>query len=342
MIFDQVPLISTNARAGTILTSPTPTGNFLAPRGLWVNQTTGEIWVTEAGAGRLNRFPNFDNLPGNQNLSNFQIASNAGLAITQDSFGDLYVAEGVNRVSIYFPPVSAVNGANFVPNRALAPGTIVTLNRQGSSFSGSSTTASGAWPTTLADTQVLVNSSPAPVDFVSPDQINFLMPMSAPTSGTAEVQVVRQSTGQVLGVSLVPMAPVSPALFTLNGLGTGQLLATNDDGTMNQPSQPISRGHVITIMGTGQGVITNAPPDGTPATDGISTNNKPDVWIEPSFVDPANVMSSGLAPGLVGVWEISFKIPDATAPGNAVPVFIRVSSIVSSQAPQITTIAVKQ
>ena len=109
---------------------------------------------------------------------------------------------------------------------------------------------------------------------------------------------------------------------------------------MNQASQPISRGHAITLMGTGQGVIPNAPPDGTPATDGISTNNKPDVWIEPAFVDPADVTFSGLAPGIVGVWEIDFKVPNATVPANAVQVFVRLQSVASSAPPLVTTIAV--
>jgi uncharacterized protein (TIGR03437 family) len=138
------------------------------------------------------------------------------------------------------------------------------------------------------------------------------------------------------------MAPVSPALFTLNGLGTGQLLATNDDGTPNQPGQPVGRGHTISIFGTGQGVVPNAPPDGTPASGPVPTSVKPDVWIEPAFVDPANVTYSGLAPGMVGVWQIDFKIPDTTAPANAVQVFVRVQSVASSAPPQATTIAVKQ
>lgn len=344
MIFDQEPLISTNARAGTILTGANATSNFAQPRGLWVSPVTGEFWVTEAAAGRLTRFPKFDNLLGNQNQADFQIPSNAAVAITQDSYGDLYSAEAVNRVAIYFPPVAAVNAANLLPNRALAPGTIVTLRRQGSGLfnSGDPASNSGDWTPALADIQVLVNEAPAAVGYVGQDQINFLMPMSAPASGTAEVQVVRQSTGQVLGVQEVPMAPVSPGLFTLNSFGTGQLAAFNDDGTPNGPSTPIARGHVITLYGTGPGFIAGAPPDGAAAPGQIATNNKPDVWIEPSFVDPSNVKYSGLAPNMVGVWEIDFKIPEATAPGNTVQVFVRVNSIASSQAPQSTTIAVKQ
>lgn len=343
LIFDQVPLLPTFSRAGTILTGPN-TQNFASPRGIFVSQVTGELWVTEAGATRLDRFPNFNNLLGNQSQADFQIGSNAGVAIAQDSFGDLYVAESVNRISVYYPPVTAVNGANLIPNRAVAPGTVVTLNsKPGLTLIASNVSNSDStWPTTLGDTQVLVNNSPAPINFVGINSINFLMPMSVSTTGTVEVDVIRASTGQVLGVGMVPVAPVSPGLFTTNGFGTGQLVATNDDGSVNQPSQPISRGHTISIFGTGQGFIAGAPPDGTPPSGQIPTNNKPDVWIEPAFVDPANITYSGLAPNQVGVWEIDFKVPDSTAPSATVQVFIRSQSVASSQAPQVTTIAVKQ
>jgi uncharacterized protein (TIGR03437 family) len=344
LIFDQVPLITTFARAGTILTGPTQSGNFAAPRGLWVHPTNGEIWVTEASATRVSRFPSFNNLPSNQNQSDFQIGSNAGLAVTQDAFGNLFVAESVNRISLYFPPLTGVNGANLLPNRALAPGTVVTLNsRPGLNLVPSSVSNTNpAWPTTLGDTQVLVNNAPAPINFVGINQVNFLMPMNVGTTGNVEADVVRASTGQILAVGMLPVAPVSPGLFTTNGFGTGQLVATNDDGSVNQPSQPVGRGHVVSIFGTGQGFVTGAPPDGTPPSGQVPTNNKPDVWIEPSFVDPANIMYSGLAPNQVGVWEIDFKVPDLTAPSPTVQVFIRSQSVASSQAPQVTTISVKQ
>jgi uncharacterized protein (TIGR03437 family) len=53
-------------------------------------------------------------------------------------------------------------------------------------------------------------------------------------------------------------------------------------------------------------------------------------------------MFFGLAPGMIGVWRIDVKIPDLTAPGSLVPVFIRMKSIASEVAGQVTTIAVKQ
>jgi uncharacterized protein (TIGR03437 family) len=343
MIYDQVPFAGANARAGTVLTGPTPFNNFSSPLGLFVNKTTGEIWVSEAGVARITRFPRFDNLLGNQNQSDLQIPSPSGVAVAQDAFDNLFVADIANRIAIYFPGLTAVNAANNIPGRALAPSTVAIAQSQGYHFSSDGGQAdSSGWPTVLADTQVLVNNTPAAIQNVMLDQLTFLMPSGAPTSGSVEVQVVHPSTGQTVAVGQVDMAPVSPGLFTLNGMGTGQVMAINDDGTPNLPSSQISRGHVISLFGTGLGIVPSAPPDGQPPSDPVPADTTPDVWIGAAFVDPANIMFSGLAPGMIGVWRIDVKVPDLTAPALQVPVFIRMKSIASEVAGQVTTISVKQ
>src|SRR6266566_2751375 len=317
LIFDGTPAASaTNARAATVLTGPSPGNGFFQPRGVFVSQLTGEIWTTELNANRLLRFPKFDDLGFQQNASNFQIQSNAAVAIAQDTFGDLFVAEFTNRVAIYYPGLTAVNAANAL-QKALAPGAITTVNRQGAPFTDNNTDADPAnWPMELADVQVMVANSPAPISTVKPDSLTFLMPMSTPTSGSVEVQVVRKSTGQILGAGQVDMAVASPALFTLNDFGVGQLRANNDDGLPNGPTHAIGRGKVISLFGTGQGYVPGAPPDGQAPSDPIQTDLKPRVLIGTQFVDPSFVMYSGLAPGQVGVWQIDVKIPDFVAPAQ--------------------------
>ena len=104
LIFDQIPFLTTNARAGTVLTGPTLNSGFASPIGVYVNPTTGEIWVSEAGVLRLSRFPNFDSLLFAQNQANFGIQSNVAVALTQDAFGDLFVAEAANRISVHISP----------------------------------------------------------------------------------------------------------------------------------------------------------------------------------------------------------------------------------------------
>ena len=223
--------------------------------------------------------------------------------------------------------MNAVNAANNIPGRALAPGTIAMVLSTGSQYTadaGASVPSGSPWLPVLDDTEVLVNNIPAPISAVSPNQATVVIPMGAPTSGTAEVQVVRVSTGQILGDSPVPMAPVSPGLFTVNAQGFGQLMAVNDDGTMNSANSPVARGHVVSLFGTGPGVIPGAPPDGQAATGQVPTKNTPNVGIGTAFVPSANIMYSGLAPNMVGMWEIDVMVPEATAPSTqaATPVLV--------------------
>lgn len=75
-------------------------------------------------------------------------------------------------------------------------------------------------PTKLADTTLKVNGQLAPLFFVSPGQINFLIPPGTP-SGIATV-VVTSGDGTI-STGTAQIAPVAPALFTANASGQGAL-----------------------------------------------------------------------------------------------------------------------
>jgi uncharacterized protein (TIGR03437 family) len=219
------------------------------------------------------------------------------------------------------------------------------------------------YPTVLADTQVLFNGQPAPVLLVSPGQINFMIPMSAPTSGTADVQVVRQSTGQILTDGLVSMNTVSPAIFagglsncSLAGGKCKQAAVVNYvDGTVNSPTNPAAAGSYISIYATGQGLVQGAPPpDGDIPRGGlVNTSVVPRVFINACYVDDSacthetgvdTVQFSGLSPQFPGVWQINVRIPKNTGPGAQVPIFLVMSNVYSQTVPTtgyVTTIAIK-
>ena len=349
LIFDQVfNLSTTGSHAAQIL------GGISSPRAIYVSQLTGEIWVA---ANSVLRYQRFDMLPVSNTPATFPVQATP-LALTLDQYGDLFVADASNRVAMYFPALSAINGANFMVNRALAPGMVasifpVTGNRFGADTAKFDDLPNPIpLPKVLADIQVLFNNQAAPLYFVSPGQINFYLPMGAPTSGTAELQVVRQSTGQILGSGTVQMNVASPGIFLLTTSGASRQAAVlNQDNTVNGPTNAAARGSIISIYATGQGFVPNAPADGDVAQGIVSTPTAPNVLIGTCFVDqcpdePAGdrITYSGLAPGLVGVWQVNVRIPMATAPGSQVPVVLRLNSINSVEVTQtgyITTIAVK-
>ena len=189
-----------------------------------------------------------------------------------------------------------------------------------------------------------MNDTPAPLFFVSPGQINLRVPTSAPTSGTAEFQVVRASTGQILGSFPIQMDVAAPGIFNIGGT---QAAVINQDGTINGQRNPAPIGTVISIYATGPGAIPGEPPDGTPASGLVSTDVLPDVLIGTTqFVPPENIQYSGLAPSFVGVWQINVKIPGFVPPtsttNNITPLIVRYRDITSNIPGSInTTIWVK-
>jgi uncharacterized protein (TIGR03437 family) len=206
-------------------------------------------------------------------------------------------------------------------------------------------------PVTLADEQVMFNGAAAPLYFVAPGQINFLVPMSAPVTGAADVEIVQVSTGQVLGAASVAMTPVSPAIFCgaaggclLNG-GFYQAAVLNQDYSVNSSTNPAPRGSVISIYATGQGALNNAPADGAAAPGPptfATTPQTPRVAIGTCFVDdcgpllagdPTNgqwVTYSGLAPGYAGLWQINVQIPMAVLAAVQVPIAIQYNGVGSA------------
>jgi uncharacterized protein (TIGR03437 family) len=184
-------------------------------------------------------------------------------------------------------------------------------------------------PTALANIQVQFDGQTVPLFMVSPTQINFQVPMAARTSGNADLQVTDVTTGQVYGAGSVPMYVVSPAVLLNPSTQTGTVrvaaVINHDDGSVNGPSHPAKDGSWIEIYGTGQGFVPNAPADGSPATSVTPTTFRPTVVLNACSVDDVtctlepslnHIYYSGLAPGLVGVWQIDVLIPKNVAPGS--------------------------
>ena len=306
-------------------------------QGIFVNSNTGEVWVTDSG-GNVRKFPRYDQLIFNPTAL-VSIPSNSPIAVAQDQFGDLIVAEAFNRVTFYYPALSALNAAILSQStKPLAPNTIASIFPLGVQF-GKDTADAFARPTplplpaSLADIQVTVNGTAAPLYYVSPTQINFVMPWNAPTSGAADVQVLKVSTGQLLAASPIPMNTVSPAIFVGSSAGTGARLAAvvNQDGTINDATHPVKRGDYISIYATGQGMVSSPPADGDIPHNGlVSSQGGLRVLIGSDFTDQVPLQGteqrnangdvnfiafSGLSPNFPGMWQINVRVPMATAPG---------------------------
>ena len=337
VIFERAPAQQNDPRSSRILPGLT------SARGVYVNRTSNEVWVAAGNA--IVHFPSFIKQPLTGLQADGSIGDGGVLAVTQDAYGNLYTADASNRVQINYPALSTVNAASLQASAGFAPGSIASIfSIFPNQFGTATATASGSpLPTQLANIQVLLNNAPVPLYYVGPNQINFVLPNGAPTNGSGDLLVSRSDTGQILGDFPIPLNVASPAIFVINSTvpGQGQVAAINQDGTINGKDHPATNGSIVAFFGTGEGMVPGAPADGVAATGAVSTSVNPQVIIGTAFVDDANIAYSGLAPGLVGVWQVNVKIPDTVAAttltNNITPVVFVVNGIASNGPTRLQT-----
>jgi uncharacterized protein (TIGR03437 family) len=137
--------------------------------------------------------------------------------------------------------VNAVSGASFAGSSASAEG-IVTLFGEGLAPVSAAASALPL-PTSLGSTSVRITDRSgvhrfAPLFFVSPGQVNLLIPAGTPT-GPATISLYRGDIPRATGN--LQIEPVAPGLFTANADGRGVagalVVTVREDGT--QTVQPV-------------------------------------------------------------------------------------------------------
>ncbi|MGH9848006.1 MAG: hypothetical protein ACREEM_55690, partial [Blastocatellia bacterium] len=119
-------------------------------------------------------------------------------------------------------PVSSVSAASFIGGPApLAPNSIVAgFGTQLATGALAATTQ--PLPTSLLGAGVTVNGAAAPLFFVSPNQVNFLVPPGT-QAGDAQVVITSNAASgdQIVSRGTVKVTTLAPAVFTANANGTG-------------------------------------------------------------------------------------------------------------------------
>ena len=290
-----------------------------SPRGIFVSLTTGDIWVADTNGSRALRYPKFNDLAVSSAF-NYSIPSPGPLALTQDASGNLYIADASNRVAIRLSGTRGAERRNYIVNRATSPGAFTAIFSLGNANAFGTNTVSATTlplPTTLGGIQVFLNEQPVPLYAVTPNQIDFVVPMGAPTSGTADLRVERTATGEVLSNSPIQMDRVSPGLFTITQTGSGQAAAINQDGTVNGADHPAPRGSMSLSMAPGKAPCRALRPRWRRANRTCSVGPEPAGDYRDCGGPPENVTYSGSAPNFPGLWQVNVKIPDTVAPTTA-------------------------
>jgi uncharacterized protein (TIGR03437 family) len=196
------------------------------------------------------------------------------------------------------PAVQGVlNGVSYSGN--LAPGTWAAIF--GSDLASATRSAETVpLPMELDGVSVTIGGIAAPLKFISPGQINAIIPFEVTLSELVPV-VVTTSTGASTPFNIYYLSKDSPALFTQNGSGTGAALAFD----ANFQAVTVATNSPIVLYAAGLGA-TNPP--GSSASGGSATAPFNDVEDKVSvFVGdvPATIEFAGLAPGVPGVYQLN-------------------------------------
>ncbi len=217
------------------------------------------------------------------------------------------------------PTITAiVNGAGFIPNRPVAPGSIVTIFGQAlADYAGSLR----GLPLPLALKHVMVTfdfpennmSAAGRLFFVSGGQINVQVPWELAGLNFAFVKArIGDTYSETVSLDLADSAP---GIFDYPAGGMSFGVVTHADGSLATPSHPAQADETVVIYMTGNGPVDLAQETGEAAstTSLARTRQLPLAHIGGR---EAPVVFSGLTPGFVGLYQVNATIPDGLPSGN--------------------------
>jgi uncharacterized protein (TIGR03437 family) len=170
---------------------------------------------------------------------------------------------------------------------------------------------------------VKINGMAAPLDYVSPTQINAQVPYEI-APGTAQLTI--ESNGTTAGPAGLTIQSATPGIF---GDAGGRAAAINQDGTVNLPGNPAPAGSFISVYLTGQGQVDRLVASGAAAPIGPISNTLAQTTATIGGV-PAPVSFSGLAPGWVGLGQVNLQVPNL--PAGDQPVIVTIGGVASNSA----------
>ncbi len=223
------------------------------------------------------------------------------------SFGLVWAGEQATAPS--YSAASIVNSASNTAG-ALAPNGLATiyganLSWETRAVAGSDIVA-GTLPTELAGVRVFMDGMPVHLYYVSPTQINFLIPSNL-VEGDYQIWVFRDGiTGKKATVKLVDAAP---GLFVM---ATEDVIATHADGSLITPDQPAAPAEIIVVYAAGLGYTDPEMVPGRVAMMAARIRRRTDLRIRLSgqLIDDSQVFYAGVTPGSAGLYQINFQLPD--------------------------------
>jgi len=229
-----------------------------------------------------------------------------------------------------------VNGASFLAGTAGNSWiTIRGANLSPKTDTWDNAIVNGNLPVALDGVSVTVEGQPAYVEYVSPTQINALIPGFPALPLTVSVTTPVGTSAPVFAIAQT----AQPAFFQWGSYAVATTLDYRPavrNGTIAEASAPARPGDVIILWGTGFGPTNPPAPNGVevPANTTYNTVNPVTVTVGSQ---PATVYGAALAPGFAGLYQVAIQIPASLANGDY-PV---IASVAGFQSPSTTLISVQ-
>jgi len=154
---------------------------------------------------------------------------------------------------------------------------------------------------------VTVNGIDAPVLAVAntrgQEQVNFQVPFEIAGSNAATVVMTR--AGQSSALVVVPVLALQPGIYSV---------AHNSDFSSVSAGRPLQRGEFGVLFASGLGAVSNQPQTGATARLSPLSLVQADVHVTLGGL-PCDVPFAGLAPGMLGVYQVNFRVPPNALPG---------------------------
>jgi uncharacterized protein (TIGR03437 family) len=265
---------------------------------------------------------------------NGQRANIAGRTMAVDATGSTAFILTTSGISIYSigtagtaaPPQLSGNAMVNIANlqAAVAPGGLVSI--LGKNLAASASAGVTPYPTILGGSCVTFNNSPLPLLSTSDGQINAQIPVTL-AAGRYPL-VVRSIANQAAsGTANITVSKYAPAVF-VDAQGPSIF---HKNGDRVDKAHPGVRDEPLTIYATGLGVTTGGRvTTGVPApSNPLAVTAKVNVFFgDPTRSDTGVIVDwSGLAPGMVGVYQINCRIPGTHESGDALPVTVRIGGV---------------
>lgn len=195
-----------------------------------------------------------------------------------------------------------VNAASYKPN--LAPFTWASI--YGTNLAYVTQDRSTEESPGVGGVDVFVNGQPAMVSYVSPLQVNFLLPgwVAAPQ---ATIQVVREGTAGP--AVLAGLDDSAPALFQMDA---ERVVGVHLDWTLVTRAVPARAGELIVVYATGLGPFESPLEDWEipRVANPIRRRAEFSVLLDGEPLEQERVPYAGAAPFYIGLYQINVRLPD--------------------------------